>query len=401
MRKLIFITAVVISAIFAQMPEGGITSAFGYTGDALLLNLQESISQAVATVRPSVVSVRAQKKQQASGGGANDFIWFESIGSGFIVDKRGYVLTNLHVVNGSLNIEISLWRSQDRIFGAKIVDEDESLDLALLKIETNQVFPAAQLGNSDMVETGNYVICIGSPFGFNHTVTMGIVSDLDREMVIDGVTYKNMIQTDAVINEGNSGGPVIDIYGRVVGVGTAIYAPDGTYRGIGFAIPINRTKHFFSRVTGAIITAAATTQVAPDPRANQQNQQPALTKEPVNLNKRMPNDAIHKEFSDCTSCHTITQKMVVSVKSPMPHPPVDSSCDVCHILTNDPVTRGPVPVAATVPMAGQPVAGFAGMPVASPLAPIAGGTVNKPLNNSIDQLAAVPGATFSTLNETF
>ncbi|MBF0202814.1 MAG: TSUP family transporter [Desulfamplus sp.] len=461
MKKLIIIIAVIVSAIFAQALEGGITTASGSTGEELLLNFQESISQAVAKVRPSVVSVRAQKKQQAAGGGQNDFVWFESIGSGFIVDKRGYILTNRHVVNGSENIEISLWRSQDNIFSAKIMDEDENLDLALLKIEPNQnsqalqslqvaqnsqafqsfpqnlqpaqglsasqgfqasqgfpapqMFPAAELGNSNEVKTGNYLICIGSPFGFDHTVTMGIVSDLHREMVIDGVTYKDMIQTDAVINEGNSGGPVIDIYGRVVGVGTAIYAPDGTYRGIGFAIPINRTKHFFSRVTGVVITAASSPVVtAASPVITAAGspvitaaatatatpiQQTAQTKEPVNLNKKMPNDAIHKEFSDCTACHTITQKMVVSMKTPMPHPPV-GSCDICHILTNDPVTQGPMPVAALVPMQGQ------GIPVASPLISIAGGAaVNQPLDNSINQsinqLSIVPKTAFSTLNETF
>ncbi|MBF0413936.1 MAG: TSUP family transporter [Desulfamplus sp.] len=405
MKKLIIITLTIISAFFAQTLEGSLRKSWAYTGTgAMLLNLQESISQAVAKVRPSVVSVRAQKKQQASGGGQNDFVWFESIGSGFIVDSRGYILTNRHVVNDSQNIEISLWRSNNNIFPAKIVDEDHALDLALLKIETNQSlqaaqvlsvpqnFPVAELGNSESLKSGNYVVCIGSPFGFSHTVTMGIVSDLHREMVIDGVTYKDMIQTDAVINEGNSGGPVIDIYGRVVGVGTAIYAPEGTYRGIGFAIPINRTKHFFSRVTGAIITAAATTQTTANP-------QPTQPKEPVNLNKKMPNDAIHQEFSDCTACHTITQKMVVSMKTPMPHPPV-GSCDVCHILTNDPVTQGPVPVASLVPIAGVDTR------LASPIVPIAGGglmnqSFNNSINQSVNQLATVPKAAFSTLNETF
>ncbi|MBF0112842.1 MAG: TSUP family transporter [Desulfamplus sp.] len=387
-RAAIIITALILAIFADQMPKAGSQLAFGYTGDALLLNLQESISQAVAKARPSVVSVRAQKRQLASGGGQNDFVWFQSIGSGFIVDSRGYILTNLHVVNGSENIEVSLWRSKDNIFPAKIVDQDSNLDLALLKIESNQRFIAAELGDSTTLKTGNYVVCIGSPFGFSHTVTMGIVSDLHREMVIDGVTYKDMIQTDAVINEGNSGGPVVDIYGNVVGVGTAIYAPDGTYRGVGFAIPINRTKHFFTRVTGALIKAAATTQVTPT--------QP---KEPINLNKKKPNDAIHQEFSDCLKCHTITQKMVISMQTPMPHPPV-GACDLCHIITNDPpTTKGAVAVANTVPLSGVSPGdsnySLGALPHVSPIMPIAGG------GSTMNQLTDAPKSAFSTLNETF
>ena len=317
------------------------TIVFGATKAAPLLDLQETISQAVANIRPSVVTVRAQKSQQTDGQGQNGNLWFESIGSGFVVDERGYVLTNLHVVNGSKNIEIKFWRSGNNTFPARIVDTDSSLDLALLKVESNEIFSAAALGNSDRLETGDYLICIGSPFGFNHSVTLGIVSNLHKHMTIDGVVYKDMIQTDAVINEGNSGGPIINIYGQVVGISTAIYAPDGTYIGLGFAIPVNRTKHFFSRFTGALITVAAKATQAPAPAA----------KEPINMNKPMPNDKIHQEFSDCTKCHTITQKSVVSIKAQMPHPPL-AGCSTCHIITQDKVVKGPVAVAAIVPMTG-------------------------------------------------
>lgn len=314
-------------------------TVLGATQKAPLLDLQETISRAVANIRPSVVSVRAQKSLQTDAPGQNGQLWFESIGSGFVVDERGYVLTNLHVVNGSKNIEIKLWRSGNNTFPARIVDKDSSLDLALLKIDSNEVFSPAALGNSDRLETGDHLICIGSPFGFNHSVTWGIVSNLNKQMTIDGVIYKDMIQTDAVINEGNSGGPIIGIDGRVIGISTAIYAPDGTYTGLGFAIPINRVKHFFSRFTGALITVAAKATKAP------------AAKEPINMNKPMPNDKIHQEFSDCTKCHTITQKSVVSIKAQMPHPPL-AGCDTCHIITRDKVAKGPVAVAATRPMTG-------------------------------------------------
>ena len=310
---------------------------FGAVPQQELQQLQENINRAVSNVRPSVVSVKAQKKRQLEGGNPGNVIWYESVGSGFVVDEGGYVLTNFHVVEGAQNINISLWRSQQNEFSAHVVDADKSLDLALVKIESNERFEAAPIGNSDSLETGDWVICVGSPFGFKHSVTFGIVSDLHRKMVIDGTNYQDMIQTDAVINQGNSGGPLIDIDGNVVGVGTAIYAPQGTSVGLGFAIPINRVKHFFSRVTGAVPAAFIRAAL------------PKKGKEPINLNLKMPNDAVHKKFSNCLKCHTIAQKSVVSLKAAMTHPPI-GACDQCHIMVNDKPVKGPVAVAAVTPM---------------------------------------------------
>ncbi len=320
----------------------GAKLTFGAVAQPELQQLQESINQAISHVRPSVISVKAQKKRQLEGGNPGNAIWYESVGSGFVVDDQGYVLTNLHVVDGAQNINVSLWRSQQNEFSAHVVDADKSLDLALLKIESNERFEAAPMGNSDGLETGDWVICVGSPFGFKHSVSFGIVSDLHRKMVIDGTTYQDMIQTDAVINQGNSGGPLIDINGHVVGVGTAIYAPQGTYVGLGFGIPINRVKHFVSRVTGAL--PAAFTRAA----------LPQTAKEPINMNKKMPNDAVHKEFSNCLECHTITQKSVVSLQAAMTHPPI-AACDQCHILVKDKPVKGPVAVAAVTPMIEKPM----------------------------------------------
>jgi serine protease Do len=291
--------------------------------------LQKNVNQATAAVMPSIVSVKAQKQSQNG-------ILYESIGSGFVVDEKGYVLTNLHVVENSQNITVSQWRVGQNTISATVVNTDESLDLALLKIEGNNIFKPAPLDNSDQVQVGNLVICVGSPFGFKHSVTFGIVSDLHREIVIQGLTYKDMIQTDAVINEGNSGGPIINIFGRVIGVGTAIYAPDGTYTGIGFGIPINRAKHFFSQTTGAVLAAATAPLPVADP------------KEPIDITTKIPNDQTHKQFSDCRTCHVISAKSVVTVQAVMPHPPLEG-CSDCHVLTNDKLPTAPVTVALNIP----------------------------------------------------
>ncbi|OQY41599.1 MAG: hypothetical protein B6240_14980, partial [Desulfobacteraceae bacterium 4572_87] len=187
-----------------------------------LQQLQESVNHAVASVRHSVVTVKARKKGASTGGGT---LWYESIGSGFFVDARGFILTNYHVVEEAEEITVIIWRSGKNEFQARVAHSDRVLDLSLLKIDDVEAFPVVGFGNSDRIETGDWVISIGSPFGFDHSISLGIVSDLHRDLMIEGLHYKDMIQTDAVINEGNSGGPLVDIFGNVIGVGTAIYAP--------------------------------------------------------------------------------------------------------------------------------------------------------------------------------
>jgi len=296
--------------------------AYNMMNNSLLVQFQDEINHAVSQVRPAIVSVNAVKKKGTNG------IWYESLGSGIIIDERGYILTNFHVVENSKSIHIKLWRSGNNNFPASIVDQNKDIDLAILKINSLEQFQPAKMINSDTIEVGDWILSVGNPFGFHHTVTLGIISDLHRELQIGDVIYHDMIQTDTVINQGNSGGPVIDIKGNVVGVGTAIYAPSGSYSGLGFAIPINRAKHFYSRITGAIPVAA----------------QKPVKKVPIDLNKKMPNDAKHKKFSDCTSCHTIIKKMVANVQQKMPHPAI-GDCKKCHILVNERVAGGAVPVA--------------------------------------------------------
>jgi len=116
-----------------------------------------------------------------------------------------------------------------------------------LKILANDVFPAIILGNSDLVEIGDIVFAVGSPFGFSRTVTMGIVSSNRRDLSIDGTKYPDLIQTDAAINEGNDGGPLVNIRGEVIGVNMAYYRPNSRFSGIGFAVPINDVRNFVTR----------------------------------------------------------------------------------------------------------------------------------------------------------
>ena len=158
-----------------------------------------------------------------------------SLGSGFIIDTQGHILTNNHVVSGADEIEIKM--SDGRSFPAKIIGSDSKLDLALLKIEAEGNLPVANLGNSENLQVGEWVMAIGNPFGLEQTVTVGIVSAKGR--VIGAGPYDDFIQTDASINPGNSGGPLFNTNGDVIGINTAIVARG---QGIGFAIPINMAK---------------------------------------------------------------------------------------------------------------------------------------------------------------
>ncbi len=158
-----------------------------------------------------------------------------SLGSGFIIDGAGFVVTNNHVIEDSDQIKVKL--KDEREFDARIVGRDANTDIALLKIESDKNFPTAKLGDSDALKVGQWVVAIGSPFGLEQTVTAGIVSAKGR--VIGSGPYDDFIQTDASINPGNSGGPLLNLQGEVVGINTAIVASG---QGIGFAIPINLAK---------------------------------------------------------------------------------------------------------------------------------------------------------------
>jgi len=161
-----------------------------------------------------------------------------SLGSGFVINRSGYILTNDHVVAGATRITVALRDGHE--YRARLVGHDAGTDVALIKIEAPYALPVAPLGDSDGLRVGEWVMAIGDPFGFDHTVTAGIVSAKGR--YIRG-SYDDYIQTDASINPGNSGGPLIDQRGAVIGVNTAIYTSTGKGMGIGFAIPVNLVKH--------------------------------------------------------------------------------------------------------------------------------------------------------------
>lgn len=166
----------------------------------------------------------------------------EGAGSGFVIDPKGYILTNYHVVAGAQTIEVIL--GDKTRSPAKFVGADQRNDVALIKIDPKgKQLSALTLGDSSKLQVGQKVLAIGDPFGFQSTLTTGVVSALGRTVQTSETTFIDAaIQTDASINRGNSGGPLIDTHGEVIGINSAIYTPSGTAAGIGFAIPINTAK---------------------------------------------------------------------------------------------------------------------------------------------------------------
>jgi S1-C subfamily serine protease len=199
---------------------------------------------------PGVVFIRAQVVQQTE----SPFDPFpqeqqgEATGSGFVIDDEGHILTNAHVVQGARDIEVRF--SDKKTAEAKVVGQDRSTDVALLKVSARKGLRPLTLGNSSKVRVGDPVVAIGNPFGLDRTVTTGIVSALQRQLSApNGFTIENVIQTDAAINPGNSGGPLIDAQGRVIGINSQIAtAGGGGSVGIGFAVPIDKAKQIASEL---------------------------------------------------------------------------------------------------------------------------------------------------------
>lgn len=166
-------------------------------------------------------------------------------GSGFIISADGYILTNNHLAENTEKITVKL--TDGREFEAKIIGTDPDSDVAVIKIDANNL-PTLEMADSDTLEVGEWVIAIGNPFGLSHTVTAGIVSAKGRTLGL--AEYEDFIQTDAAINPGNSGGPLLNLDGKVVGINTAIVSRTGGYMGIGMAIPINMAKNIYSQLLG-------------------------------------------------------------------------------------------------------------------------------------------------------
>jgi serine protease Do len=179
------------------------------------------------------------KHGQGGGGGGEPAIPPASLGSGFVIDAdKGYIVTNNHVVKDADEVRVTF--GDDTTMEAKIIGKDEKMDLAVLQVKTDKKLTAVKFGDSDKMRVGDWVLAIGNPFGLGGTVTAGIVSAQQRD--INAGPYDDFIQTDASINRGNSGGPMFDLQGDVIGINTAIFSPSGGSVGIGFAIPSNLAK---------------------------------------------------------------------------------------------------------------------------------------------------------------
>jgi serine protease DegS/serine protease DegQ len=168
----------------------------------------------------------------------------QSLGSGVIVSTDGYVVTNNHVIQGAEQIKIVLY--DGRVTNARVIGTDAETDLAVLKIDANNL-PSITIADKTPLNVGDVVLAIGNPFGLNRTVTMGIVSALGRQ-IPNLSTYEDFIQTDAAINQGNSGGALVNAYGELVGVNSDVYSPSGGNIGIGFAIPVGTAKAVLDQI---------------------------------------------------------------------------------------------------------------------------------------------------------
>ena len=194
-----------------------------------------------------------QSSPFCQGGGAGDDSQgggqqqkFMALGSGVIIDAaKGYVVTNNHVVDNASSIKVQL--SDGRKFDAKVVGKDPRSDIALIQIQDPKNLTAIKIADSDALRVGDYTVAIGNPFGLGETVTSGIVSALGRSG-LNAENYENFIQTDAAINRGNSGGALVNLNGELIGINTAILAPDGGNIGIGFAIPSNMVKNLTAQM---------------------------------------------------------------------------------------------------------------------------------------------------------
>lgn len=171
-----------------------------------------------------------------------------SLGSGVIVDAKGYIVTNRHVVEKADRIKVVLQDDPpDVMHDAKVIGTDQETDLAVIKIDTDKPLPIAKIGNSDSMQVGDWVLAVGSPFGLQETVTAGIVSAKGRN-IVQNRQFQSFIQTDAAINPGNSGGPLVNLSGEVIGINTAILTDTNAYAGVGFALPSNTVVSVYNQL---------------------------------------------------------------------------------------------------------------------------------------------------------
>jgi len=262
-RRLAFTGAVAATTLTLLLGSAGRAVTSDEKAPRRTATVTTSFAPVVKKVAPSVVrvdtSVKAKEREFSSGPGMDSpmFRWFfgeepgqlgprrrlytppqHGVGSGVIVTKDGYILTNNHVVDGADEVKVSL--QDGRKLTAKVIGTDPQTDVAVLKISGDDL-PYVEMADSDKTEVGDVVLAIGNPYGIGQTVTSGIVSATGRATL--GLEYEDFIQTDAPINQGNSGGALVDAEGRLVGINTAIFSPTGGNVGIGFAIPADLARY--------------------------------------------------------------------------------------------------------------------------------------------------------------
>lgn len=239
-----------------------IAFAFSTAAFAQPEKVTNTFAEVTKRVEPAVVSIDTKSKMPQAqargtqtpgdGGDVMDFLRRQmqqrpvhAVGSGFIVDKRGFIVTNAHVVEDAARITVKLDSGEE--YFARVVGTDEQTDIAVLKIDVRRDLPAVKFGDSDKAEVGDWVLAIGSPFGLAKTVTAGIISQKQRETPTSSV-FQRFIQTDAAINRGNSGGPLVNLDGEVIGVNSQIATSTGDYNGVGFALPSRETEYVYSQI---------------------------------------------------------------------------------------------------------------------------------------------------------
>ena len=237
------------AATYAKLDNGNTTTivrpaaASTSTSTAAVTSNDLSVNEIYRRARDGVVEITVTSQQQGFGGGSS-----QAQGSGFVYDTAGHVVTNQHVADGASSIKVRF--ANGKTYNATVVGSDASTDLAVLKVDApaSALHPLS-LGDSTRLEVGDGVVAIGSPFGLEETVTTGIVSALHRQMTSpNNFTIANSIQTDAAINHGNSGGPLLDMRGQVIGVNAQIESDSGGNDGVGFAIPSSTVRSIVSQI---------------------------------------------------------------------------------------------------------------------------------------------------------
>ncbi len=287
-KRLLYLALIVatltIGVVIGTIVSGGVKATGELQKSAALVipdpvSLSNAFSQIAASIDPAVVNINTEatvdtsQARRGGGGGNNgqpsdpfDFFNFFGVpggpgspdsqdrnfkqrgtGTGFIVDKAGYILTNQHVIDKADKITVRLDDKSEH--QGKLIGSDTETDLAVIKIDVGRDLPVARLGNSDSLKVGDWVLAIGSPFGLDHTVTAGIISAKGRENIGGpGESFKSYLQTDAAINPGNSGGPLVSMNGDVIGINTAIISENRQYAGLGFALPSSTAVKVYNQL---------------------------------------------------------------------------------------------------------------------------------------------------------